>query len=691
MTVLAGVSTTGGAGPPLAPKSPPHSQEQPGRRQPLTRIGQVHALPADQAAQSFPVHATGVVTALSGYSHSFFFLDATAGIDVEGNHTKVKVGDRVDLTGTTGMGFFAPIIVASETKVLGAAPLPSPRRVVFADLIGGAQDSQWIEVQGIVHSAAITTIYEHPTLILSVDIGGAAMRVLLQQFDEDDPARLIDATVRFRGVCISDFNEKRQFVGLGLIVSYRADIDVLEPAPPDPFAAPATPIRDALQFGQARHRVKIVGVSTYQVPGRFLYLQDGSDGIRVRSSSPEIVPPGRRVEAIGFPVSGEYSPILSDGFFRVVGDAAPVEPAPILAGKAINQPGEFTHVDHDQQLVQIRGEVVESRIQGGQRIWTLRQDGKVFDAYLPLSSLDKSTDDLGVGSILSLTGICAVQVDFDRNPTSFGILLRSPRDIVVLRRMSWWTPQRLFAVAAALAAAVLAAALLVTLLRVRVKQMTRTIVESEQRFRYLATHDGLTQMANRNSILATLRESLEAASQRDASMCVAILDLDHFKWINDTYGHTAGDEVLREAARRLSASIRETDAIGRYGGEEFLIVFRDMDETIGRDRCELVRLAVCSRPVIFRTEELPISCSIGISSIRESGPVADKLIADADEALYKAKMAGRNRVEVFVPEMRRPRRPHERQQGCYDDRRELELRQLRGFPPSAQGPHQLNA
>jgi len=341
-------------------------------------------------------------------------------------------------------------------------------------------------------------------------------------------------------------------------------------------------------------------------------------------------------------------------------------PAAIRAAQVITQPGEFTNVLHGDELVQIEGEVVESRTEAAQRIWTLREDGKMFEAYLPSSAADERTEDVGVGSIVRLTGICAVHADFDRNPTSFSILLRDSGDIAVLRRMSWWTAGHLLLVVAALAAAVLAAVLWVTLLRIRVKQMTRTIVESEQRFRYLATHDGLTQLANRNSILATLSESLEAAGRLGTGVCVAILDLDHFKQVNDTYGHPAGDEVLREAARRLSSSIRETDAIGRYGGEEFLIVFRNIDEILGRDRCEHLRLAVCSQPIFFETEELPISCSIGMSGIRASGPAIDKLIAHADEALYKAKKSGRNRVEIFVPESARLASPHERQQGYFE-------------------------
>jgi len=639
--------------------APPASRATDSR--PLTQVSQIRGLTAQQAAQARPVHLIGVVTALSGYKDSLFLEDATGGIDVDRNRsTVVQIGDLVDITGTTGPGHFAPIVLAGEVRVTGRGRLPEPRRVAFADMMGGEQDSQWIEVQGIVHSARRDRVYGYQMLVLSVDVGGGTMRVLLQHFDPGDETRLIDATIQFRGVCISDFNEKRQFVGLGLIVPSRDDVKILQPSALDPFAASATPIRDALQFGHSRHRVKIEGVSTYQVPGRFLYLQQGDDGIRVRTASTQVVPPGMKVEAVGFPVSGDYAPVLDDGFFRLLGPAKPVVPLPIDAAKVITKPGEFTHVEHDEQLVQIEGEVVESRIEGGERVWTLRQGGKVFDAYLAMAAIDKRAhrriEELGVGSILRLTGLCAVRVDYDRNPTSFDILLRSPADIVVLRGTSWWTPKHLVALLSALGAVVVAGTLLVVLLRLRVTQLTRSVVESEQRFRHLASHDGLTGLANRACILAALEKSLQAARNTGASICVAILDLDHFKRINDTYGHPAGDAVLREAAKRLTVAIRDTDAVGRYGGEEFLLVFRNLpapvgDQAIGIERCEMVRRAICGQPVDCDGLEVPISCSIGVAGADRGRTIpADRLIAQADEALYKAKRGGRNRVEYFMVE-----------------------------------------
>ena len=624
---------------------------RPGNVKPLTQVRDVRQLPANQAARSLPVHAIGVVTAESGFAGSFFFQDGTAGIDVEGNPDKApKVGDLVDLTGTTGPGFFAPIVAATHVRTIGRAAPPAASRVQLSDMLGGELDSQWIEVRGIVHSASVSEVYLHPELVLSVDLGSGTMRVLLQQFDQRDARELIDATVRFRGVCISDFNEKRQFVGLGLIVPSPADMEILEPAAADPFAGPSTPIRNVLQFGQARHRVKTEGTVTYQLPGHFLYLQQGEAGIRVRSSSTKIVKIGERVEAVGFPASGEYAPVLSDGFLRVVGAAAPIAPVRIEADKVITRPGEFTHVNYGEQLVQLQGEVVQARLQSGQRIWTLRHGGTVFDADLPANSPDEKLDGLKAGSVLLVTGICSVHVDYDRNPISFSILMRSPGDIVVLRRPPWWTAQHMLVLIAVLAASVFAVTLWVAMPRIRVRQQTRTILESEEKFRHMATHDGLTQLLNRNFVLTALAESLEQARSRDSGIGVAIVDLDHFKSINDTYGHPAGDEVLRQAARRLASAIRDSDAIGRYGGEEFLIVFKDIDRTMGEERCELVRSAVCAKPVIYQGKKLSISCSIGMASATDGGVTADKLVAQADDALYKAKKGGRNRVEIFSPQ-----------------------------------------
>ena len=233
---------------------------------------------------------------------------------------------------------------------------------------------------------------------------------------------------------------------------------------------------------------------------------------------------------------------------------------------------------------------------------------------------------------------------------SMRILLRSGGDIVVIRRPSWWSAQHTLMVLAVALASTVGALIRALRLGRRVKRQAVLLQQSEEQFRHLASHDGLTKLPNRNAILKALSTSLESARPK-RGVCVAIVDLDHFKHVNDSCGHLAGDEVLRQAAVRLSSSIRVTDAIGRYGGEEFLIVLRDVDRELGVERCELIRSAIGSEPISFDDHTLRITCSIGLAYTEADGAVPTVLIACADEALYKAKTAGRNRVELFSHEL----------------------------------------
>lgn len=347
----------------------------------LTTVQEIRALTPDQARRATPVLLHGVVTALSGFKNSFFVQDATAGISVDRtDNADVHAGDQVEVVGVSGPGMFAPVVLASHVRVLGHVSPPPPRQVTYSDLIGGQQDSQWIQVRGVIHSAQISELFGHRILILILAFDGQSIKVYLQDFSGVDYSKLIDSTARVQGVCSTEFNQKRQFVGLGMFVPNRGDIEVVQPARADPFATPMIPVRSVLQFGQESHRVRVAGIATYQIPGRVLYLQDGNDGIRIQSSSTDLVEQGRRVEAVGFPAVGEYGPILKDGFFRVVGSAAPVAPLRIDAKDAIVHQDGFYNAPYDQQLVQLRGEVRESHVHGGQRVWILRQGGEIFEA-----------------------------------------------------------------------------------------------------------------------------------------------------------------------------------------------------------------------------------------------------------------------------------------------------------------------
>jgi len=126
-----------------------------------------------------------------------------------------------------------------------------------------------------------------------------------------------------------------------------------------------------------------------------------------------------------------------------------------------------------------------------------------------------------------------------------------------------------------------------------------------------------------------------------------VLDLDHFKQINDTHGHLAGDEVLRWAAARLRNALRETDFIGRYGGEEFVVVLPETDVKIAAELAEALRRLIGAQPVKFEAKTIPVTVSIGVTELHPGAADYQVMFREADRALYRAKAEGRNRVICF--------------------------------------------
>jgi diguanylate cyclase (GGDEF)-like protein len=613
----------------------------------LTQVNQIRSLSQERARGSVPVRIRGVVTAFSGYKNSFFIRDSRAGISVDRtDNAEVHVGDEVEVNGTSSAGFFAPLVMASRVRVIGQSAPPTAHPVTYGDLFGGAQDSQWIEVKGVVHSAVMTRLFDRDTVLLSLELGGGSVGVLLQDFAGLDYGGLVDATVLVRGVCSTSFNEKRQFVGVGMFVPNRRDIDVLNPAPRDPFSVMAVPVSNVLQFGQGSHRVKVAGIVTYQIPGSAIYLQNGNDGIRVLTNSKVLAQPGTIIEAVGFPAKGDYAPILEDSFVRTVGHSTPIVPLRIEAAKAINSRAAFTHVPYDEQLVQLRGNVVESHIQGGERVWILRQDGQTFEAHLALSPADDAATNIDEGSILMLTGICTVHAGSGVNPISFGILLRSPQDILIIKHPPWWTPAHALLLLSVLAGGMIVVILWVVILRKRVEQQTRIIRESEARFRDLAQHDGLTGLLNRNAILSVLDIEMERARREKNPIVIVLADIDHFKRVNDTHGHLAGDEALRRFAGEVAAQVRSYDHVGRYGGEEFLLVLWGIPQRDVEERLASLHSRISNLLVEDRGSKFNITCSMGAIFVDpdEDGSGQQLILAAADHALYEAKDSGRNRV-----------------------------------------------
>ncbi|MGH9661723.1 MAG: GGDEF domain-containing response regulator [Bryobacteraceae bacterium] len=180
----------------------------------------------------------------------------------------------------------------------------------------------------------------------------------------------------------------------------------------------------------------------------------------------------------------------------------------------------------------------------------------------------------------------------------------------------------------------------------RILDLQEQLMSAQDALRDQAARDGLTGIWNRNAIFEVLRRELVRADRESTPLAVIMADLDHFKLLNDAHGHMAGDAVLREATRRMNAGIRSYDAMGRYGGEEFLIVLPGCDTNSGICRAEKLREALSATPFDTSEGRLTVTCSMGVSSTSTEGIFdLDTLVRTADAALYRAKGNGRNRVE----------------------------------------------
>lgn len=185
----------------------------------------------------------------------------------------------------------------------------------------------------------------------------------------------------------------------------------------------------------------------------------------------------------------------------------------------------------------------------------------------------------------------------------------------------------------------------------RILSLEETLIKAREEMRFKATHDALTSLLNRASILSAARNELRRSARERRSFSLLLCDIDHFKRVNDGHGHLAGDTVLKEVARRLASTVRDYDAVGRYGGEEFLILLSNCEENCLRSRAEDLLAAVTATPIQTGGTELSVSISIGAIAccFSSADTPLESILAQADAALYCAKGEGRNRAIFAVP------------------------------------------
>jgi diguanylate cyclase (GGDEF)-like protein len=178
----------------------------------------------------------------------------------------------------------------------------------------------------------------------------------------------------------------------------------------------------------------------------------------------------------------------------------------------------------------------------------------------------------------------------------------------------------------------------------RIIDLQMDLLRAREELRERANKDLLTMLPNRAAIGNVLEQEISRCHRDRRSVGVILLDIDHFKKINDTYGHFAGDTVLKQTAACLRHNMRPYDQVGRYGGEEFLVVLPNCELEQAANQAERLRHRLCSTPILAEGSELHVSASFGVTVSDWSGRNPDLFVRVADEALYRAKKNGRNQV-----------------------------------------------
>lgn len=677
----------------------------------LTKVSAVRRLTEYEASSARPVRLTGVVTFNDDDWQQLFLQDSTGGIFVKyGGHPGVRRGDKITVIGLTNPGDYAPIIVAPKVVHVGQEKLPAPV-VMTADAWSGILDGTLVEAEGIVHPIKPRQNPKHLTFDVYTTFGTVHVVAGPEFGGIESIRKLEDSKVRIMGVGSVIFNSRRQMIGLQIVISRPSDIKVLEPGLADPFEGSAVPISNLLRFSPTTrfgHRIKVSGVVT-MVGDHFFYVQDGTGGARIETDTNGINI-SDIVEVAGYPAPNGYSPLLMDSVVRITGHDEPttirdVTPETLGDGRfdsqlvsiegtltgVVNSPDSVTFILHsDERSVDAI-------------LYVLNSDEHV--------SIPREGSVLRLTGICSVpVNNNSIYLLLTKARVGAKLIVRSPQDIQVLKAVSWWSVHRPMLIAIGLLLAVATSLLWISVLGRRIQRQRHELqkateknaaindfirviqdvtrnkrftsrvpvqgadeiallstefnqmlgelhirdlqkTEAESKLQHQALTDDLTGLPNRRLLSDRLSQVLEMAKRDNRIVALLYLDLDGFKLVNDSLGHTVGDSLLAEVARRLGSRIRKSDTLARLGGDEFTVVLTKLNSPEEAALVANSLLEVLSRPFLIENHEITISASIGISIFPLNGMDAGELLQQADSAMYSAKRDGKNRIMYFTSEL----------------------------------------
>jgi diguanylate cyclase (GGDEF)-like protein len=649
----------------------------------LHTVRQAHILPAAEAVRGYPVRLDRAqVTYYDATIFCLFIMDSTDGIFVDFRDQappNIQAGDIVSVDAVSGPGKVNAVLLHAQFRVLRHSALPDAPPISFDRIHSGARDTRSISLDAIVRAVrrpaemiayAGEPGFGNTHLILTLSSCPDLVDVITDASSMVNPQSLIDARIRLRAAVGCRFNQRLQLIGVHVYTNDLSGIEILERPPTDPFSLPVTEIAGVMRRSlfAPGHRVRVHGVVTSSFGSRYSLI-DADHGIFVYTDTPPRVKVGDLVDVVGFPSMGADTAVLNDAIERKVGVAQPPPPVDV-------SPAEALAGDHDAEPIQVDGILVYKSRTPTEETLLLTDRGITFSASIPADT-PGNFDKLQLGSRLLVTGICLIEVTPSKTPKSFQILLQSRAGIVVLAQPSWWTSRNtliLLSVLLAVIAIILAWNLV---LRRLVRNQTRMIraqledaenlrlraeaahrekseslanvlrlqhdlLAAQEKLQYQATHDTLTGLLTRATLLDLLRKETDRAIRAHSSVGVLMLDVDHFKTVNDTLGHLAGDEVLKEIAQRIGKATRTYDLSGRYGGEEFLVILPGCNGEQTKAGADRIRDFVASSPFRIGESEVSVTISIGATVAPKCGLRESEILSTADLALYEAKSAGRN-------------------------------------------------
>ncbi len=418
----------------------------------LTNAADVISLPVERAARQIKVLVTGTVTAVDAtFGGSFFVQDATCGVYVDNrNGPAPRVGDVVRVFGVTEKGAFAPVITGPTFQKIGTAPLPPARAVSIDSFVSGTEDSQRVEVSGIVRSAQISETGTN--LDLAIASGAHRFHAFPKMSLGIDPQSLVGARVRLRGTSGAFFNQQqRRLTALKLFMTSLAEDFVVEAKEPaDPFTEPVLALNNIAQYRKGKlpgQRIHVKGTITYQTPGQELFLHDKSGGLRVETRQMEAASVGDVIEVAGFADIENFLPVLQDAVFRKTS-----EPRAPLTAKVVTlqdvQDG-LCHAD----LITLQGKLLDGferrdhqPTSGKMRTRTIlmmQSENLTFTAETEAPDAMADFANLRFGSTIEVSGVCFTESGEDGKAKSFQILMATGKGVRVLAKPSWLTTQRL--------------------------------------------------------------------------------------------------------------------------------------------------------------------------------------------------------------------------------------------------------